>query len=155
MPPEGLEVVDLHRRIVAAIRAVDTGHMLIVEGTDAARDFSMFDAPLDDDEIYSFHMYTWFGDDRRGRLADYARVATAQGIPMWCGEFGENTRPTLESTLDLFDAQKPAPAGWSFWTRPTPQEARSSMDAFLDASAFSKLTSDAGLVQALSAHARR
>lgn len=116
MPPEDLELVDLDRRIVAAIRAVDQGHMLVVEGTDYARDFSMFDAPLDDNAIYSFHMYTWFGDDRRSRLANYAKIATAQGVPMWCGEFGENTRPMLASTLDLFDAQTPALVGWSYWT---------------------------------------
>jgi hypothetical protein len=35
---------------------------------------------------------------------------------MWCGEFGENTLAMLSSTLDLFDAQSPGLAGWSFWT---------------------------------------
>jgi hypothetical protein len=116
MPPEGDDLVDLDRRIIAAIRAVDVGHLLIVEGTDYARDFSMFRAPLDDNQIYSFHLYTWFGDDRASRLRGFTRVAAAQGIPMWCGEFGENTLPMLESTLDMFDAQTPALVGWSFWT---------------------------------------
>lgn len=189
MPPNKRDLVSLDRRIVAAIRAADPGHMLVVEGTDYARDFSMFDRPLDDNQVYSFHMYTWFGDDRKSRLASYAKVAAAQGVPMWCGEFGENTRPMLESTLDGFDAQTPALVGWSYWTwkrtaasnwatlhgivlpdgwqklidwavddsgpRPAREEARRSMDAFVDATAFARLRSDAALVAALSAHARR
>jgi len=116
MPPRGRDLVDLDRRIAAAIRAVDPDHLLIVEGTDYARDFSMFQAPLDPNMVYSFHLYTWFGDDRARRLAGYAKVAAAQGVPMWCGEFGENTLPMLASTLDLFDAQTPPLAGWAFWT---------------------------------------
>jgi hypothetical protein len=115
-PPDPAALVALYRRIVDAIRAVDRGHMLVVEGADFARDFSMFSAPLDDDQIYSFHMYTWFGDDRVDRLRGYARVAAAQGVPMWCGEFGENTTPMIASTLDLFDQQIPGLVGWSFWT---------------------------------------
>jgi endoglucanase len=116
MPPRGSDLVALDRRIVAAIREVDPNHTVIVEGTDFARDFSMFEGPIDDNEIYSFHMYTWFGDDRARRLAGYTKVAAAQGIPMWCGEFGENTAPMIASTLDLFDAQSPALVGWAFWT---------------------------------------
>jgi hypothetical protein len=115
-PPKGSDLVDLDRRIVAAIRTVDANHMLIVEGADYARDFSMFRAPLDDNQIYSFHIYTWFGDDRADRLRGYAKVAAAQRVPMWCGEFGENTLTMLKTTLDQFDAQAPALVGWSFWT---------------------------------------
>ena len=189
VPPHGADLAELDRRIVAAIREVDTHHMLIVEGSDFARDFSMFSAPLDPNQIYSFHMYTWFNDDRRRRLDGYAKIATAQGVPMWCGEFGENTLPMLMTTLDLFDAQSPAIVGWSLWTwkrtassrwatlhgtalpagwkalidwavnddgpRPTPEDARRSMDAFLDAAAFPRLTTDPQLRATLSAHARR
>jgi hypothetical protein len=116
-PPRNAVLVPLYQRIVAAIREVDPHHLLIVEGTDFARDFSMFTAgPLDPNQIYSFHMYTWFGDDRARRLRGYAAIAAAQGVPMWCGEFGENTLPVLASTLDLFDAQSPALVGWSYWT---------------------------------------
>jgi endoglucanase len=189
-PSHDDDLVDLDRRIVAAIREVDTHHMLIVEGTDFARDFSMFTRPLDPNQIYSFHMYTWFGDDRKSRLQSFAKVATAQGVPMWCGEFGENTLPMLTTTLDLFDAESPALVGWSFWTwkrtasssgwatlhgislpagwnaliewavndegrRPLPEDARRSMDQFLDASAFTRLTTDPQLRATLSAHARR
>ncbi len=116
MPDRPGDLVALDQRIVHAIREVDPNHMLIVEGTDYARDFSMFSQPLDDNQVYSFHMYTWFGDDRRKRLASYAKLARAQNVPMWCGEFGENTREVLATTLDMFDEQTPALAGWSYWT---------------------------------------
>ncbi len=189
MPPHAADLVSLDRRIVSAIRSVDPGHLLIVEGADFARDFSMFKAPLDDNQAYSFHMYTWFGDDRGSRLRGYASVAAAQGVPMWCGEFGENTRAMVGSTLDMFDATTPALVGWSFWTwkrgaasrwatlhgiglppgwaalidwavndhgsRPEAAAAQRAMDDFLDATAWSHLTSDAELAATLSAHARR
>ena len=56
------------------------------------------------------------------------------------------------------------PAGWKAlidWAvnddgpRPTPEDARRSMDAFLDAAAFPRLTTDPQLRATLSAHARR
>jgi len=115
-PHHGADLAALYRRILDAIREVDPAHLVILEGSDYARDFSMFTAPLDPNQIYSFHMYTWFGDDRRKRLAGYAKVASAQGVPMWCGEFGENTVPMISTTLDLFDGATPVLAGWSFWT---------------------------------------
>jgi endoglucanase len=116
MPPRNEDLVPLYRRIITAIREVDTHHLLILEGTDFARNFSMFTGPLDPNQIWSFHMYTWFGDDRQRRLRGFAAIAAAQGVPMWCGEFGENTLPMLATTLDLFDAQSPGLVGWSFWT---------------------------------------
>ncbi len=189
MPPRDADLVDLDRRIVAAIREVDPGHMLVVEGTDYARDFSMFAAPLDDNQVYSFHMYTWFFDDRASRFRHYASLASSQGVPMWCGEFGENTLSMLRSTLDQFDAQSPALAGWSFWTwkrtsqsgwatlhgielppawkrlvswavddtgsQPGVDESRRALDDFLDAAAYSRLTTGTALLETLSEHARR
>jgi hypothetical protein len=116
MPSRKADLVPLYRRIIAAIREVDPHHLLILEGTDFARDFSMFTGgPLDPNQVFSFHMYTWFSDDRQKLLRGYAAIAAAQGVPMWCGEFGENTLPMLASTLDMFDAQPPL-VGWSFWT---------------------------------------
>jgi hypothetical protein len=188
-PRHAADLVNLDRRIAAAIREVDPHHLLIVEGSDSARDFSMFESPLDDNQIYSFHIYTWFGDDRARRLRTYAKVAEAQGVPLWAGEFGENTLTMLSSTLDMFDEERPPLVGWSFWTwkraevsrwpalsgialppgwqsligwavndsgsRPPRDDAQRSLDAFLDAADAPRVSSDPGLLETLSAHARR
>jgi hypothetical protein len=120
MPPDASDIVRLDRRIASAIRSVDPNHMPVVEGPDYARDFSMFPSVLDPNQIYSFHMYTWFGDDRAWRFRGYAKVAAAQAVPMWCGEFGENTLDVLADTVHLFDEQSPPLAAWSFWTGSAP-----------------------------------
>ena len=116
-PPQGPQLVDLYRDIIAAIREVDTRHLIILEGSSAARDFSMFSGPLDANEAYSFHLYTWFGDDRRKWLERISAVAKRDNVPLWCGEWGENTYPMLKSTRAMFESADYAVyAGWCFWT---------------------------------------
>jgi aryl-phospho-beta-D-glucosidase BglC (GH1 family) len=113
--PNGAALVDMYRRIVRAIRAVDGQHMVVLEGDSAATDFSMFAGLLDANQIFSFHLYTWFHDNARERVASYAGTAAKLGAPMWCGEFGENTAEHIRAQVALFDAT-PSIAGWSFWT---------------------------------------
>ena len=117
-PPDGKDLVQLYRRIIAAIRSVDKNHMVILEGGKLAMDFSMLDAPLDANEIYSFHMYTWFGDNRAKKLAEYEAVAQAQQVPFWIGEFGENSYDMIQSTVDMYEGA-PFIAGWNYfpWKR--------------------------------------
>jgi hypothetical protein len=43
--------------------------LISIEGNKLATDFSMFAQPLDVNMAYSFHIYTWFGDDWRKVLA--------------------------------------------------------------------------------------
>ena len=52
------ELVDLYKRIIGAIREVNPHHMIILEGTKSAMDFSMFEGPLDGNQMYSFHLPT-------------------------------------------------------------------------------------------------
>ena len=39
-----------------------------------------FTHPLSDNEAYSFHMYTWFGDWRRDELEKYRAMAESSGF---------------------------------------------------------------------------
>ncbi len=114
-PPSGAALVDIYTRIIPAIREVDPDHLVILEGADAARDFSMFSAPLDANQIFSFHIYTWFGNDAAKRVAGYAALAARLGAPMWCGEFGENTADAVAEQVALFD-HAAGVTGWAFWT---------------------------------------
>jgi len=114
-PPSGRALVTLYARIIRAIREVDADHLIVLEGASAARDFSMFSAPLDPNQIFSFHLYTWFGNDAAKRVAGYASVAARLGAPMWCGEFGENTADAVREQVALFD-RTAAITGWAFWT---------------------------------------
>lgn len=102
-PPDANDLITLYKRIITAIRSVDQHHMVIIEGVDYAKDFSLFTEPLSDNQAYSFHMYTWFGDQRQEKLAEYRQVSEAHNIPMWNGEFGENNTEMLMTTIDLFE----------------------------------------------------
>ena len=68
LPPSGKDLVRVYQPIIRAIREADRDHLIILEGSKFSTDFSMFDKPLDSNQVYGFHMYTWFGDDRRRRL---------------------------------------------------------------------------------------
>ena len=115
LPPSGKALVEVYRQLIQAIRKVDRDHLIIIEGSQFATNFSMFDKPLDSNQVYSFHMYTWFGDDRKTKMAEYRSLAKRQNTPLWVGEFGQNTYEMLDSTVAMY-AQCPEIAGWSFWT---------------------------------------
>ena len=115
-PPRGADLVALYRDIILAIREVDSQHLLFLEGGNFAKDFSMFTGPLDANSAYSFHMYTWFGENPDKLVAGFAAAAARDGLPMWCGEFGENQAPAVRASLDAIDLPANAASGWSFWT---------------------------------------
>lgn len=115
-PPRGEDLVVMYRDIIKAIRDVDRQHLIILEGSDSARDFSMFSGPIDPNSAYSFHMYTWFGEQPEALVAKYAAVAQRHNLPLLCGEFGENQPASIRASLDAIDRPANATAGWSFWT---------------------------------------
>jgi endoglucanase len=115
-PPNGRALLDLYQQIVAAIRSVDRNHLLIIEGADYSKDFSIFTGALDPNQAWSFHIYTWFGEDPRKLIDGYAKVGQLDGTPVWCGEFGENKGDLLQTTIDALDGANPPLQGWAFWT---------------------------------------
>jgi len=115
-PPSGEALVALYQRILSAIRSVDGKHLVFLEGAKFAQDFSMFSRPLDDNQAYSFHLYTWFGGDPATKVKRYAAIAARDALPLWCGEFGENDVPAIRAQLAVFDEPSAFVAGWAFWT---------------------------------------
>lgn len=116
-PPVGNDLVDLYLDIIRAIRKVDRRHLVILEGGDSARDFSMFTERLDENQMYSFHMYTWFGKAHESqRLAtEYTAIASRHDVPLWCGEFGEDQPAEIDRLVTLYNNEQSV-SGWAFWT---------------------------------------
>ena len=114
-PPSGKDLVRLYQRIIRTVRAADPDHLMFLEGAKFASDFSMFDKPLCENQAFSFHMYTWFGDDRKQKLAAHQAFAQKQKTPLWAGEFGENSYEMTRSTVAMYD-HCPEINGWAFWT---------------------------------------
>lgn len=115
LPPGPGALTGMYARLIAAIRAVDPDHLVILEGNDLALDLSWIDRRLDPNEALSFHMYTWFGDDRWERLSRFSAHAAKLDDPLWAGEFGENTVDMIRSTVALYEKPVYALCGWSFW----------------------------------------
>ena len=116
LPPKPSALFELEQDLVAAIRQVDRQHLIIIEGDKFSSDFSMFAKPLSGNQMYGFHMYNWFGDDRKKKIAGLNQLALAQNVPLWAGEFGENTYDMIASTVEMYDdPQNHITGGWSFW----------------------------------------
>ena len=107
----------LYKRVTAAIRSVDRNHLIIYEGNYMARTFDMFTAPLDSNEMLSFHDYAWAfpGQDLSVRMVGYDAAAKRLGAPQYVGEFGESTYSDDQKYVTTFNAD-PYVAAWTEWT---------------------------------------
>ena len=110
------ELLALYKRATAAIREVDRNHTIIYEGNYMARTFDLFTAPLDGNQLLSFHDYPWAfpGEDLSVRMAGYDAAARRLNTPQWAGEFGQSVYGDVEKYVDTFDAD-PLMAGWAQW----------------------------------------
>lgn len=116
IPSSKPDLVEMYDRIIKAIREVDNNHMIILEGTNFAKDFSMFTRLPDNNMLFSFHVYTWFGGEPKDKMKQFADVRERLDVPMWCGEWGENNYDVIQRTLDAFAAPDNKFSGWCFWT---------------------------------------
>lgn len=116
IPSSKPDLVEMYDRIIKAIREVDNNHMVIVEGSNFAKDFTMFTRLPDNNVLFSFHIYTWFGGEPKDKMKQFADVRERLDVPMWCGEWGENNYDVIQRTLDAFAAPDNKFSGWCFWT---------------------------------------
>lgn len=111
------ELIDLYHDITAAIRAVDTVHMMVYEGNNYAIDLdvlSRYDDFLDENASYSFHLYTWFGLKMKNHLPKFMNSARMRNRPVFCGEWGINRISTIRDQASLMNAEKDMD-GWTIY----------------------------------------
>jgi endoglucanase len=100
----------LYKRISAAIRAVDTHHILILGGAEWDGDFSVFGPPFDANTIYQLHKY-WMGVNQ-STLEPFIAYREKYRVPIWLGESGENTDEWVANFRTLLEKNF---IGWAFW----------------------------------------
>lgn len=105
-------LVPLYKRLTAAIRKVDTRHMITLEGYDWSNNWSLFDKPFDDNVFYQFHYYCWARPDLLGGIGHFLQKRKELNTPVWVGETGEKGNTIYWSTTQLFEANN---IGFSFW----------------------------------------
>ncbi|SEF18763.1 glycoside hydrolase family 5 protein [Jiangella alba] len=137
---EGTTIGPFYRRLEAAIRAVDPGHILFLDGNRYSTQFDQLGDPLPNC-VYTAHDYAkpGFVDGgpypgvSRGEYVDRDRVEETflartaymreTGTPIWVGEFGpvytgdlardEQRYRLLEDQLEIYGRHE---ASWALWT---------------------------------------
>lgn len=115
-----LRLIDLYKRTIQAIREVDPHHMIILDGTRSASDFSMFSQPLTDNQMYSYHVYHLVArrliPDKSAELVEKMKQLSLQHeVPLWASEFGAHTQEWTSGALKMFEAPESGLSGWAFW----------------------------------------
>jgi endoglucanase len=103
----------LYERITRAIREVDPKHMVTVEGSDWANDWSAFSPPaFDKNVVYQFHYYCWDRPAKLKGIEQYLEFREKVNAPVWVGETGEANDTIYWGTTEYFESKN---IGWSFW----------------------------------------
>lgn len=111
LPPNNQPLRDLYIRITDTIRAVDTNHIIFIEGNWFATDFTGLTPPWDNNMVYSFHKY-WNSNDQ-GSIQYLIDMRNQYNVPLWLGETGENSNKWF---VDCVELMKRNDIGWSWWT---------------------------------------
>ncbi|MDR1388256.1 MAG: glycoside hydrolase family 5 protein [Propionibacteriaceae bacterium] len=105
------QLVALYRRLIEAIRAVDPDRLIVLEGSNWARNWSIFDRLWDDNVMLQFHKY-WNAPDRE-HILEYLDKRAELDVPIWMGEGGENNLAWYQGSFQLYEDHD---IGWNFWT---------------------------------------
>ncbi|HMK87651.1 MAG TPA: glycoside hydrolase family 5 protein [Steroidobacteraceae bacterium] len=109
-------LAQLYQHIVEAVRQVDGEHLIVLEGDSYAHDFSALKPPPDENVMYEFHEYAFFNPRWRTpvqqTLEPFLELRSATKMPLWLGEFGENS---LEWHVRMVRLMKANDIGWSVW----------------------------------------
>lgn len=100
----------LYRRLVAAVREVDSNHIVFLGGAQWNGNFSIFSKPFDSKTVYTYHKY-WC-DTTQHHVQEYADFMKKYNVPVWMGESGENTDQWIDAWRRLNEKNN---FGWCFW----------------------------------------
>ncbi len=110
------DLAKFYDTIIAAIRAVDRSHMIVIEGNHYAHDFSALRALSDENLMYEFHEYAIFNSAWRTPTQDalkpFLELRSATHRPLWLGEFGEESFDWQRRMVGLMKSND---IGWAIW----------------------------------------
>jgi endoglucanase len=100
----------LYRDIVAAIRGVDTSHLVLLAGGQWSTSFAMFGRPFDANAVYTYHKF--WAKPTRDALQSYVNFSNRWKVPILIGETGEYNDDWNEKFRELHERLG---IGWVFW----------------------------------------
>jgi len=100
----------LQVRVTKAIRAIDTNHLIFIEGNCWGNNYDGMFPLWDENMALSFHKY-WNTNDTASiqKMLDYR---TKYKVPIWLGESGENSNVWFKEAIALMESNN---IGWAFW----------------------------------------
>lgn len=102
-----------YKRMTARIREVDPNHLIFAQGNYYSWDFYDMLERWDPNLVFENHYYGPQGQaDPNPDLNLIKGQGAAYNIPIWTGEFGENTLDWIRDARIDYDA---ANVGWAFW----------------------------------------
>jgi endoglucanase len=129
-----------YERVVAAIREIDTEHIIFIDGNTYSTEFDIFDKPWDTNTVYTLHDYVNAGLGRGGDYPGYtdgawvdketakakflqrADYAIRTGTPIYVGEFapiytGDERVDAMRRQIlaDQLDLYREYDVSWSSW----------------------------------------
>ena len=100
----------VYRKLVAAVRSVDTNHVVILGGAQWDTNFTVFGPPFDKNVMYQFHKY-WM-PPVQSEIQQYVDFRDKYNVPIWMGESGENNDEWITQFRTLLDKNE---ISWTFW----------------------------------------
>jgi aryl-phospho-beta-D-glucosidase BglC (GH1 family) len=110
LEPLNAAVEPFYKRLAAAIRQVDTHHILILGGSEWDTNFSIFGPPFDNNVVYTFHRY--HAEAEQATVQKYVDFREKNNVPIWLGESGENADDWIAKFVSVLEKND---IGWAFW----------------------------------------
>jgi hypothetical protein len=101
----------LYREITAAIREVDTRHVIFVAAAQWSTNFSVFGPPFDNNVAYTYHKF--WASTERDSVQSYVNFSNRYHVPLFLGESGELTDDWNQAFRQLNERFG---ISWCFWT---------------------------------------
>ncbi|MCW4468091.1 carbohydrate-binding protein [Flavobacterium sp. MFBS3-15] len=100
----------LYVAITNAIRAVDTNHIIIIEGNCWGNNYNGMFPLWDTNMTLSFHKY--WNANTVGAIQGILNLRTQHNVPLWLGESGENSNVWFRDAISLVESLN---IGWAWW----------------------------------------
>ncbi len=110
LPPNNQPLRNMYIRLTDTIRAVDTNHIVFIEGNWFATDFNGLTPPWDNNMVYSFHKY--WNQNNQSSIQYLLDLRNNNNIPLWLGETGENSNVWFVECVELMKSNN---IGWAWW----------------------------------------
>ena len=101
---------NFYTQLTDSVRAVDTNHIIFIEGNWYANDFSGLTPPWDNNMVYSPHKY--WSKNYQADIQWALDIRDTWNVPIWFGESGENSNTWFRNAIRLFEDHE---LGWAWW----------------------------------------